>query len=318
MSPFYAWPSYRDPWDCNVTDLRLDGKDGETAIDGDHLRIDAFSKSWSHMQLALHASTDEPAPAGSGPVEAIALLSCTATQLRRAYPLTAAGGENKVSGTLEIPRQTLAGKATLTVEIIGKIDGRRRVMGSTLPWSIVVAQLEAPPRHGVPPLKTAWANFADPEAPLGARRHSTAHAFLDVAPAPPILYLNKGIDGLQQLLLSDNAKNERRRQRDILGALIARYVAGTLFRSGIDQIVADQFGGPPEGPSDHILRSVCEAVAAQIPSISTTDDLYAAVIKSREGALDPAEFWTDVDLALDELTSISAVIARTCQEVKHV
>ena len=177
-------------------------------------------------------------------IRAHALLSCPASQLRRPYPIAIIDGGLKIEGAVSIPRTAVAGKATLTVELTGAHNGRRRIAGSSLPWAIILDQVEAPGRHGVPPLKTTWVDFSTSEAPAEARRYGTAHAYVDVATTPPVLYLNKGIDGLQQLILSENAKLERRRQRDMLGAQIARYVTNALFRTAADQVSADIYGGP--------------------------------------------------------------------------
>jgi hypothetical protein len=124
-----------------------------------------------------------------------------------------------------------------------------------------------------------------------------------VSPTPPVLYLNRGIDGLQQLILSENAKLERRRQRDMIGAQIARYVANALFRAATEQVSADEFGGRPDGPAGHVFSSVCEAVAAQLTSTETVNDLYEAVLMVRDGTFNGPKFWADVDLALDRMTA---------------
>lgn len=318
MSPRFAWPSYADLWECNVASVRFDGRDGESTIDEDHLRIAAFDRPWDCLEIGLDGSTLEPAPEGLTDIRAHALLSCTTTQLRRPYPLSITDGGLKIQGAVSVPQTAVAEKATLTVELTGEHNGRRRVAGSSLPWAIILDQVEAPERHGVPPLKTVWVDFSASDAPPEARRYGTAHAYVDVVPTPPVLYLNKGIDGLQQLILSENAKLERRRQRDMLGAQIARYVTNALFRTAIEQVGADEFGGPAEGPIGHMFRSVCEAVAAQLTSTETVNDLYEAVLKVRDGTLDGPTFWADVDLALDRMTSVSSVVAQICAEVKYV
>lgn len=317
MSPHFAWPAYQDPWECSVASVRFDDRDGESAIDGDHLRISAFDRPWKRLNLVLGAITSEAAPQGVDKLHAYALLSCPATQLRRSYPLNLLADGATIQGSVIVARTAIAGKATLTVEVVGNHNDRQRAVGSSLPWSIVVDKAAAPERHGVPPLKTAWIDFADAASPAEARRHMAAHAYVDVIARPPVLYLNKGIDGLQQLILSENAKLERRRQRDMLGAQIARYVVNTLFRTAVEQIAADEFGGPPEGPSDHILRSVCEAVAARLAFTENVEDLYDAVLRVREGTLDGPPFWADIDLVLDQLTSLSSVISQICTEVKY-
>jgi hypothetical protein len=318
MSPRFAWPSYVDLWECNVASACFDGRDGESAIDEDHLRISAFDRPWGCLEISLEAATREQAPDGLDNIRAHALLSCTGTQLRRPYPLAITDDGLKIQGAISVQRTAVAAKATLTVELTGEHNGHRRVAGSSLPWAIILDKVEAPERHGAPPLKTIWVDFKVSEAPAEARQFGTAHAYVDVGQTPPVLYLNKGVDGLQQLILSENARLERRRQRDMLGAQIARYVANALFRTAAEQVSSDEFGGPAEGPTGHMFSSVCEAVAAQLTSTETVDDLYEAVLKVRDGTLDGPTFWAEVDLALDRMTSVSSVVAQICAEVKHV
>lgn len=318
MSPHFAWPSYAELWECKVVAVRFDGRDGESAVDEDHLRISGFEHTWESMEIVLEASTDEPAPEALNNIRAHALISCTPTQLRRPAPLEIIAGGLKIQGVLNLPRSAVAGKAHLTVELTGEYNGRRRVVGSSLPWSVVLDRVEAPQRRGTPPLKTVWVDFSAHDAPTEARRYGTGHAYVDVGLEPPVLYLNKGIDGLQQLLLSENAKRERRRQRDMIGAQIARYIANALFRTAAEQITSDEFGGPAEGPTGYIFRSVCEAVATQLTFTESVDDLYEAVLKARDGVIDSVKLWTEIDLALDRMTSISSVVAQICAEVKHV
>ncbi len=247
-------------------------------------------------------------------------MACTATQLRRSYPLHATEDRSTLgfSGTLTIPRTALSGKALLTAEIVGDYEGRLRVVGSSVPWGLVVDKSEAPDKPGVPPLRTIWIDFADPDAPIEARRHVEGHAYVDVSANPPVLYLNKGIDGLQLLILSNSTKLERRRHRDMLGALIARYAANALFRAAVEQITADEFGGPPDGPTGRVLRDICEAVAAELPDTETVEDLYGAIADLPPGTAASASFWANVDLALDRMTSLSSTVARICEEAKRV
>jgi hypothetical protein len=316
----FAWPSYKDPWECIVTGVELDGAAGTLEINGDHFRVDAYDSAWKLAQLEVEVSTSEAQPGGLEDLSAHVLLSCTATQVRRSYPLDLDSTESdrKFKATLQIPRNMVAGKALLTAEIVGRHDGRIRVVGSSVPWGLIVDKSEAPDRPGVPPLRTVWIEFADSDSPNEARRHSEAHAYVDVAASPPVLYLNKGIDGLQLLILSNNAKLERRRHRDMLGASIARYVASALFRAAVGQVTAEGPGERPEGPTDRVLRDMCEAMAAELPATETVDDLYRAISELPEGTAAGLSFWADVDLALDRMTGLSSTIARICDEVKHV
>jgi hypothetical protein len=316
----FAWPSYKDSWECIVTSVELDGSAGTLEINGDHFRVDAFEDTWTSAQLAVEVSTNEPRPVGLEDLKAYVLVTCTATQLRRSYLLEPSDQQSTLifNGSLTIPRTALAGRATLTAEVVGNYQGRARAVGSSVPWGLVIDKREAPDRPGVPPLRTVWVDFADGDAPIEARRHVEGHAYVDVAATPPVLYLNKGIDGLQLLILSNSAKLERRRHRDMLGATIARYVANALFRAAVEQISADDFGGVPDGPTGRVLRDVCEAVAAELPDTETVEDLYQTIADLPAGTSASASFWANVDLALDRMTSLSSTIARICEEAKRV
>lgn len=318
MSVHFAWPTYRDPWECDVDSVAFDGADRRDAINTDHLRIDAHETEWNLIEVAVRVATGEPVPAGIDAVAAHALVTCRATQLRRAYPLAADGEDGQYAGTVAVPRTALTGKADVAVEVVGGYQGRRRVIGFSLPWSIVVDKTEAPPRSGVPPLPTVWVDFAGADAPLPARRYAGSHAYVDVMASPPVLYLNQGIEGLQLLIQSETAKLERRRHRDMLGASIARYVANSLFRAAVGQVVPGEDGVGAEGPDGRVFRDMCEAVAAELPDTETVDDLYNLIASLPESPGRSAEFWADVDLALDRMTSVSATITQICDEVRRV
>src|ERR1700722_13530590 len=102
MSPVFAWPSYADLWECNVATLQFDGRDGDSTVDGDNLRIAAHDRIWEHLERGLDASPPESVPEGLSDVRAHALLSCRTTQLRRPYPLAIADGGLKVEGVVSI------------------------------------------------------------------------------------------------------------------------------------------------------------------------------------------------------------------------
>jgi hypothetical protein len=318
--PRFAWPSFEEPWECNITTVRLDGTEANDTIESDHLRVEVHDREWARAALSLTAVTDQPLPSGLNAVQAHVLASCPATQLRRPYPLELIedNGSCGFHGSIELPRTAVAAKATLTVEIAAEHNGRRRVVGTAVPWTLIVDKADAPEKPGVPPLKTIWVNFRDGEAPAEARRNAGAHAYVDVRSSPPILYLNKGIDGLQSLILADRPKLERRRHRDLISAFIARYVASSLFRAAAEQVAVDEFGGPAEGPTVRVFRDVCEAVAAELPDTDTVQDLYEVIAHLPDGPPDSSVFWADVDLALDRMTAVSSTVATISEQVKHV
>lgn len=318
MSPRFPWPTFAEQWDCKVSDLLFDGHDAALAVSPDHLAIDGHAVDWTEVQLTLSASTHEPIPEGLADLSAYALVTCGATQLRLAYPMTYNSDQTSFEATVTIHRSALAGKATVAAQITSDRGGRRRVVGSSIAWTLILDKREAPERMGAAPLKTTWVDFAAGEAPQEARRNPSTYCYIDINQDPPTLLLNSGIDGFQSLILADNAKLERHRHRDLLGAMIAKQVANSLVRAAVDEIDPGEFGAPPTGPTSRILRDICEALAQELPETETAEDLYELVANFHGNGVAANQFWADVDLALDRMTSLAETVTKVCKEVKHV
>ncbi len=318
MTPRFAWPTYKDQWDCRVTQFNLDGRDAHDDVDSDHLRLMTAGRSWSGAEVTIVSSTDEATPAGLTELSAHVLIACPTTQLRRAHPMTARSGESGFEATISIPRTFVAQKASIAVEFMATHDGRRRLVAAGVPWALVVDEAEAPRPAGAPPLRSAWVDFASEEAPPDARRSPTGYCYLDLNESPPLLYLNSGIDGFETLIKADTARTERRRHRDLLGSMIARQVAGSLLRAAVDEVSPGDYGAPATGPTTKILQSACEAVAKELPDTDSVDQFYEKVGALNGNPAATATFWAEADLVLDRITGVSDTIVNVCREVKYV
>ena len=318
MSPRFPWPTFNEQWNCRVERLLLDGEDATAAIYEDHLAIDTHALNWSEATVFLTASTDEPTPDGLTDLSAYVMVTCGATQLRLPYQMTYNLDRTAFEAKIRIPRAALAGKANILAQITSDRGGRRRVVGSSIAWTVVLEKGESPARSGSAPLKTTWVDFSAGDAPPEARQNPTTYCCVDINHDPPTLFLNSGIDGFQSLILAENAKLERRRHRDLLGAMIAKQVANSLVRAAVDEVEPGEFGAPAAGPTSRILREMCEALAQELPETETVEDLYELVADLPGNGLAAGQFWSQVDLALDRMTSLADVVAKTCKEVKHV
>ncbi|CAJ1581892.1 hypothetical protein [[Mycobacterium] wendilense] len=318
MTPRFAWPTFKDKWDCRVTEFSLDGQHEPELIDSEYLRLKASERSWSNAEVTLTASSDQVLPPALTDLSAHILFACRATQVRRVFRMTPDSSGRTFEAVLGIPRSIVGQKASLTMELVATHGGRRRIVGTGLEWELIGEPGEAPLRAGAPPLRNAWVGFAGDDAPPDARRSPTSHCYLDINQSPPVLYLNSGIDGFESLIKAENAKTERRRHRDLLGAMIARQVANSLLRAAIDDITPGEYDAPAAGPTTPILRSTCEALARELPDTNSVEELYEKV-----GALDgnpaaTAEFWAEADLVLDRITGMSDTVVNVCKDVKHV
>lgn len=318
MTPTFPWPTFREPWLSQINDLHFDGVENKGAVIPDHQTIDACDHGWTEISFAITTSTHEMIPGGLTDLTAYVLINCGATQLRRAYPMEYNSDRTSFEATVALPHGALAGKASVLAQITSDRGGRRRLVGSSVAWAIILDKSEAPEGIRSAPLKTMWVDFATGEAPQEARRNPSTYCYIDIDCDPPTLFLNSGIDGFQSLILAENAKRERRRHRDLLGAMIAKQVANSLIRAAVDEIEPDEFGAPATEPASPILREMCEALAQHLPETESAVDLYALVANLRGSGLAANKFWTEVDLALDRMTSLADTVTKVCKEVKHV
>lgn len=318
MTPRFAWPTYSDQWDCQVTKFSLDGHDADESVDTDYLRLKAEDRPWSTAAISLSATTDEASPPGLSDLTAHVLVACKTTQLRRAYRMTPKSNGDGFDARISIPRSAVTQKASLTVELVATYGERQRVVGSGVEWTLVVDPGEAPRPAGKPPLRNTWVDFSSDEAPSEARRNPIGHCYLDINETPPLLYLNSGIDGFETLIKAENAQKERRRHRDLLGTMIARQVAGALLRAAIDEVTPGEYGAPASGPTSRILQDTCEALAEELPDTASVGELYEKVGALAGNPAEAASFWAEADFALDRMTNLSETIVNVCKEAKYV
>ncbi|PXW31279.1 UNVERIFIED_CONTAM: hypothetical protein DES50_10545 [Williamsia faeni] len=315
MTPRVAWPTFAGLWQCDLESVSLDT--GEP-VDGDQqYRVHLDQEDWKTATIEVVAHTNESIPNGVNMLAGYALISCTSTNTRIPFGLALdSDTKTRVSGLIELERALLRDTATLTVEIVANHNGRNRVVASSVPWTIVLRRFEVPPKSGRPPIAQVWADFSASDAPPVARKNTQSYAALDAGSDTPVLYLNSGLPGLQALLMSENAKLEKRRLRDLIGSQIARYTVTTLFRVAAAEVLVED--DDITGPSSPLLRQTCEAIANAIPHLTSVDELYESVARANGDRTATAELWANVDAAIDMLTQASAAVGVATEEVQFV
>ncbi|MGW6278750.1 hypothetical protein [Kribbella sp. NPDC055071] len=317
MSLKFAWPQFREGWQVQLRVVRLGDGLPEAIVDDERrrVRLDGVP-DWTEVELEVTASTTERCPLGIGNLAAHILVSCSGTSLRLPAPLDPKG-PTLFNGNIVIPRALVVGIVDIRLEVVD-VDESSHLVGESEPWILVVDSSQKPPAPGVPPFRTIWINFNDRSAPAIAREAATSHALMDLTTPEPILLLNAGVEGLQNLLNSKSPKLERRRHRDSIAAGIARYATTALFRAAAGEVSAIDDEAPTP-PSDRLGRQLCEAVAAEMLRVSSVDELYDGLAREAQmTAVDRAYLWADIDSAIDRLTNHSRVIAGICKEVLHV
>lgn len=318
MSVRYPWPTFKGDWLCEISEVQSDLPDTVPSINAESFRMSlADVGDWSTLSFTLTARTNENRPKGlDGELIGYSLLSCSSTSVRIPFPLTPRDGRpNELGGTIDISRDDVAGTATLIAEVASEYGGTRRVVGRSIPWTIVVEPGAAPVKPGQPPISQSWIDFGAPDSPLAARQSPDAPAVLDLSGVRPMLLLNSAIPGFQDLLSSETAKLERRRTRELLGSQIARYTLATMFRAAAVEVASEN--GEPVPPSDPLFRQVCEAVADTIPHFASTDELYQRLHDSHGKPAESAELWTHIDVAIDVLAGVPSTLAMVTEEIRR-
>ena len=317
MTVRYAWPTFRRPWDLQVSSVHVDGELRAGLIDDTHRRLDLTGlEDWARCELVVTAGTSETL---SLPLTGVhALVEAAATSLRRPVILEP-GGDGYV-GRVVLDRADVSGAVHVHVLVTARVHDRVRSVGISDGWTVAVDRSAAPLPPGAPPFRTVWVDFATTDAPLLAQQAPTAHAHMDVT-HEPVLYLNSAIEGFGSLLTADHARTERRRARDLMGSQVARLSLATLFRAASDEVlrsVDDTDEGPPAAPGPAVHRQTCEAVASAMPSVASAADLYERLLSAHRGTdTDRKALWAEIDLAIDTLTQVSETVSFVSKELRH-
>lgn len=141
------------------------------------------------------------------------------------------------SATLE--RDLWFGSADLSADILATVDGiAHRKIGSSEPWTLSFDDLPASPVNGS--ITVTWLDFSnDLEHPY-LEQFKLAPFYLRLDPDDPSLFLNRGFEGLEALLV-DRRRRPRAEQalHDSTRANIAGDAWSAMFISALDSVEVD-------------------------------------------------------------------------------
>ena len=318
MTLHVPWEAWREPWVLHVEGVEVDGVDHLDLLAADHRRVDVSSREgWVSAVLSLRAA---PPPDGDAPgvtgLVVHALVTCRDTHWR-APTVLVAQVDGSWTGSVALSSDVLAGAVTVDVTATSVVEGRRRVVGVSEAWRVVVDPGEAPTAAGAPPFRTVWTDFQASDAPAEVRGAPDTYAVLAPVGAELVLYLNGGIEGLQELLHADRARDRRRMARDLVGAEVARQALASVVRSALAEVVETSEGDVPGLPAGRTARQAVEAVARAMPRVAGAQDLVERVVAAEDGsAVERALLWSEIDAAVAVLAGTTAAIAATAKEVR--
>jgi hypothetical protein len=211
----YPYDRLNSPIELSVDRVLLDG----TELDDAHLHVEirearlleSDSPDWAHADIDVSVSVPTGAldEWGSDP-KVLAVINCARSNSREAVELVEDSSDpTKWTATFKLERPTWFGRLDLSAWVVARTaDVDNRMIGSCEPWTLRLDDVPAPPVGGA--IARKWVNFKDdPEHPELKEMLSPLAAqatYLDLT-TEPILYLNKGFEGLVAVLDDEGSRN---------------------------------------------------------------------------------------------------------------
>lgn len=301
--------------------LTVDGGEAQHLIgpDWDSVHLDGLPQPWQLARVALHASASEGGPVTGPALEVEAVQDCASTNLRRRHVGTALpDGTTQI--VVDIDADEVAQAVDLALVVTRGLPDehgiqRRRLVATGGPIRVVLQGSRAPSPPGAPPIATSWIDFDADEAPSLVRGRSHSLCAVDLSGPHPVLLLNDAVPGFRKVLEAEHARDERKRQQDVYGAVVARRTLEAMLRALVPQVTAED--DEMTTPDDRTSQELCSAIAGHMPDVQDVDAFYRRMHAAEHGSDDErAEFWAAVDLALDDLVSLPAATAKALEAVR--
>jgi hypothetical protein len=210
---------------------------------------------WEVVRLAvrLEIPSRELSEEHWADVRCVAVLSDRQTNVRQATVLSA-GVDGAWTGEVVIHRDLHHRKAQLTAQVVATVEGvpGRQIGTAEETWTI---NLEAASAERPRLLQQIWVDFSNAD-------QSHLHPFkgdpwtIDATGVLPIVYLNRGFEGLQPLLASGRAADQT--SKNVTTAQLGVEIWTTLFHVAA-QAVRER-GAPAHEWQDTVLREMLPEV----------------------------------------------------------
>lgn len=314
MSPRFAWPTLENIR-FDVLSVATDAEASDAVVHDQHRTVNlADIGGWRTAQLEVEATLPEDAEEVIGPALATAqghaLTTCVGTKTRIPHALPWGRNRASLRGTVVIERDLIAGNASLHCVVTGVVLGvAHRVLGRSGEWKIH-ADTSPRPDTGAGPFPMIWDHFSEPVngGPAFLKTVADAPFWFDVAPDPPILWLNRDIDCFDRLIGWDNARTWKRDIRDLTGTSIAASVLSTLVQEAAGAVVRDDTGGIQE-PLRDIEKAALRQVGEQLVTVGGYEDLLERIANAKGNDEDRRILTAQLDVAIEQIVFRGRIVA---------
>lgn len=270
-----------------ITEVTIDDEPVADRVDFDQRSVDLHRverADWEAARLSLVVT----GPAGEiGELEnpvCVAVANCGPSNHRVSVfldPDPATPG--RWTGELLLERQHWYAQAEVKCGIVATVEGDdHRVVGWGETWTAQFDDLPNRPVNGA--IKITWIDFANPGdgQPQWLREFAEQYAYLSIDPDEPQLFLNRGFDGLEQLLADRRRRHLDKALHDVTRASIADKTWTALFNASLDGVEIDDTSGDLSWPPSDWQRTVLQSLLARMYPDITLDEALRAAWETRQ------------------------------------
>lgn len=287
MKALYPYDTLFGDVTLRVTDVEVDEMPLYGRVDADRREIDLTGierKRWERARLEVAVSGPASELKSRRAPTAVAVLNCGPSNTRHAVTLQAdESSPGRWSGAVELDREGWYGRAELRVVITATEQGvPHRIIGTADVWTVSFDDLPRGPVTGS--ITIRWTDFASPEDDAPYLTHfATDPWYLRIDPDVPTLFLNRGFQGLEALLMDRRRRPPSEQAlHDHARASLAAGVWTSLFNASLDAVEVEVEEGDIQWPPEEWQRAALTALLGRMyENRSMEDALNEALIARR-------------------------------------
>ncbi|MFC9173021.1 hypothetical protein ACFWXI_10135 [[Kitasatospora] papulosa] len=275
-----------------ITKVLIDGKPLSTNyINPDLMEVDFAgleSAKWEQAVIEVSLTGPELELTGRQPWEkptGTLQLNCGTTNTRQAVKLDKdPQASARWVGSMELDREDWYGRATLRAFLHATVDGiEHRIIGVADDWTLSFNDIPPSPVNGS--ITVTWSDFATDEAHPYLSNFAQDPCYLRLDPDDPTLFLNRGFEGLEALLV--DRKHRPRAEKalhDSTRANMASDVWSAMFVTALEAVESDPETGLPDFPREDWQTVVLKTLLARIYRDLSPHDALVTAVAARNSA----------------------------------
>jgi hypothetical protein len=285
----------------SVSDIKIDGVSISNRVGVDERVVDlrrVEKTDWDTASISIVVNATASEISAATEPACVAVINCGLTNTRVATILEP-DPENlgRWTGEVRLSRPYWYAAAALRCGVLATVEGRdNRMIGWGETWTVSFDDLPKRPVNGA--ITIAWVDFNDPGADKEyLRQYRENYMYLSLDPDEPQLFLNRGFDGLEQLLADRRRRASDKALHDGTRAAIADKTWTALFNTALSAVEPDESTGEPGWPDVQWQRAVLESLLPRMYPDKSLDEALGEAWTSRNQTDSPGTLQEHLALA---------------------